>query len=67
MNKCLACHHKIEEPYLFCSYTCAALCGYFNVRTGWKKKPEEITQEEKDKFLNNPPIRSDYPDKDKYL
>jgi hypothetical protein len=65
MGKCLGCHNKLEDKYTFCSITCACLCGYFNVRTGWLKDPSKITQEEKDTFLNNPPVRGNYPDHDK--
>ena len=67
MSKCLGCHHNLDRGYLFCSFTCAALCGYYNVKTGWTKLPKNITQKEIDKFLNNPPIRGNYPDKDKHL
>ena len=67
MNRCLACHHKLEKPYLFCSFTCACICGYYSVTKGWIKDPSKITQEEINKFLNNPPLRGDYPDKEKYL
>lgn len=62
---CLSCHKKIEDKYHFCSFTCACLAGYFSVRKGWLKDPSKITKEEKDKFLNNPPLRT-Y-DKEKYL
>jgi hypothetical protein len=65
MGKCLGCHNKLEDKYTFCSITCACLCGYFNVRTGWLKEPSQITQEEKDTFLNNPPVRGNYPDHNK--
>jgi hypothetical protein len=67
MNKCLGCHNKLKNPYHFCSITCACLCGYFNVNKGWIKDPSKITQEEIDNFLNNPPVRGNYPNKDKGL
>ena len=68
MNKCLACHRQIDDGLYFCSITCACLCGYMHVRNdGPRKDISKITQEEIDEFLNNPPIRDDYPDKDKYL
>lgn len=56
-NQCLGCHRKLEDKYIFCSFTCACLCGYFSVTKGWIKKPSEITDEEKEKFLNNDPLR----------
>jgi hypothetical protein len=66
MNKCLGCHNEIERPYNFCSYTCACLCGYYDVKKGWIKNPSEINQEIQYSFLNNPPVRGNYPDKDKF-
>ena len=68
MSKCLACHRKIEDGYYFCSIICACLCGYMHVRAdGPRKDISKITQEEIDEFLNNPPIRGDYPSKKDYL
>lgn len=68
MSRCLACHNTITKGYYFCSITCACLCGYIHVRKdGAKKDITKITQEEIDAFLNNPPLRGDYPDKDKHL
>lgn len=68
MRKCLGCHNTIHSKgYNFCSYTCACLTGYFNVKTGWLKDPSQITQEEIDNLLNNPPVRGNYPDKEKYV
>ena len=66
MNKCLGCHNKIEHGFILCSLTCAALCGFYSVRTGWLKEPSQITQEEKDNLLNNPPVRGNYPDRNKF-
>jgi hypothetical protein len=57
MSKCLGCFHTIEDGLIFCSITCACLCGYFSVTNGWIKDPSKITKEERDKFLNNDPIR----------
>ena len=65
-NRCLGCHHPIIGPYMFCSITCACLCGYFDVKKGWIKDPSKITEKEKEKFFNKPAIRCNYPDKDKY-
>ena len=65
MGKCLGCHHKIEDIYNFCSYTCAALCGYFDVKKGWIKSPANLSKKDKDEFLNNDPVR--VYDKEKYL
>jgi len=67
MGKCLGCRHTIEDRYNFCSYTCACLCGYFSVRKGWIKDPSKITKKEKEEFLNNPPVRGNYPDPEKHL
>ena len=58
MGKCLACHHTIEDKYYFCSFTCACLCGYYNVQKGWIKDPSKMTKEEKDIFLKNDPLRT---------
>jgi ribosomal protein S26 len=68
-KKCLGCHNKIEEEYFFCSITCACLCGFMHVRSdGEKRDMKELeNQEVVDSFLNNPPIRGDYPDKERYL
>ena len=57
MSKCLGCHIKLEDKYNFCSITCACLCGYYSVTKGQLKDMSNITQEEKDKFLNNHPLR----------
>jgi len=66
MNKCLGCQNELKEGYRFCSITCACYCGYFDVRKGWIKDPSKITQEEINNFLNNPPVRGNYPDKNKW-
>lgn len=58
MHKCLGCHRKLDNKYNFCSFTCACLCGYYSVTKGWIKDPSKITQEERDNFLNNPPLRT---------
>jgi hypothetical protein len=68
-QKCLACHNKIEEDYFFCSITCMCMCGFMNVRTDIK--PKRTIEELNDlavirAFLNNPPVRGNYPDKDKF-
>ena len=39
-------HQEIEvaDDYIgkaFCSITCACVAGYFNVKTGWVKNPQE--------------------------
>ena len=68
--KCLGCHRKIEKEYFFCSITCACLAGFMAVRTDIKPErdwSELENQEFIDEFLNNSPVRGDYPDKDKYL
>ena len=67
-KKCLACHNPIEEEYFFCSITCMCLCGFMNVRTDQPRRDikELENQEVVDSFLNNPPIRGNYPDKDKW-
>jgi hypothetical protein len=68
-QKCLACHNKIEEDYFFCSITCMCLCGFMNVRSDIKplRELKELeNQEVIDEFLNNSPVRGNYPDKDKF-
>lgn len=59
-NKCLGCLNPLEEGFLFCSITCACLCGYMHVRAdGPKRDPQELIDNPKlkEKFLNNPPLR----------
>lgn len=31
-------HRVLEEPYLYCSLTCAAYDGAFSVRDGWNEQ-----------------------------
>lgn len=48
-RKCLEdrCNRRCKPPTMYCSYTCAAYDGVFNVRTGWdeaavkQKHPKE--------------------------
>jgi len=59
-GKCLACHMKLEKPYLFCSITCGCLAGYMSVRTDHPRKDiqELINKPELRKaLLNAPPLR----------
>jgi len=69
MNKCLGCHNKLEEGYYFCSITCMCLCGFMHVRSdGPRRDVKELESKEvRNEFLNNPPRRGNYPDKEKYL
>ena len=57
ISKCLGCHMNLEDKYHFCSITCACLCGYYSVTKGQLKDMADITQEDKDEFLNNTPRR----------
>ncbi len=67
-KKCLGCHNPIEEDYFFCSLTCMILCGFMSCRTDQPKRnvKELENQSVIDGFLNNPPVRGNYPDKDKF-
>ena len=68
-KKCLSCHRSLEEEYYFCSLTCMILCGFMSVRTDHPKRDvKELENEDvRNEFLNNPPLRGNYPDKEKYL
>ena len=67
MCKCVGCHRKLENPYFFCSITCACLAGYFSVTKGWLKDSSELNNKEMyNKLINKGPFR-DYPEKKDYL
>ena len=68
-KRCLACHNTIEEEYFFCSHTCMILCGFTSARTAQPKRDVKELEEQEviDSFLNNPPVRGNYPDKEKFL
>ena len=68
-KRCLGCHRNLEEDYFFCSLTCMILCGFMSARTNQPRRDvkELENQEVVDSFLNNPPLRGNYPDKEKFL